>query len=341
MLSKPMGKTLRYVATCFLVGVMVVFLLSACGFTSEDISSESGDVFSVDNCNVVQHASGETCVPSNPQRIATLTLQSLSNAIVLGIQPVGSMHHPEGSLQSETGRIFPEYTPNKIEEIEPLGRFGEPSLEKLSLLKPDLILGSQWNSTPYPLLSEIAPTVLFDWQGTQIWRKYFDFMAQVLNRENEAEEAWKDYYDRVEGLKTALGDRYVGKTISFVYICCNNSIGSQAPESFLGSILEDVGLQRPSSQSEKSPPYGEIQFSEEEISKADGDVIFIASYSKSDREYLEGITEKPLWKQLHAVQQNRVYVVDAETWRGGNLLAAHAIIDDLYKYLLDTSASDA
>ncbi|MBE7385548.1 MAG: iron-siderophore ABC transporter substrate-binding protein [Leptolyngbya sp. SIO1E4] len=246
------------------------------------------------------------------------------------------MNSPEGSIESETGRIFPEYTPNKTEEIEPLGLSGEPSLEKMSLLTPDLILGSQWHSNVYSLLSEIAPTVLFDWQGTQIWRKYFDFMAQVLNRENEAEEAWRDYYDRVEELKTALGDRYVGKAISFVYVCCNNSIGSQAPESFVGSILEDIGLQRPPSQSEASPPYGEIQLSEEEVSKADGDVIFMASYSKSDREYLKSITEKPLWKQLHAVQQNRVYVVDAETWRGGNLLAAHAIIDDLYQYLVNT-----
>ena len=335
-----MGKTLRYMAVCFLVGIWATCFLSACGFTSEDVSSESSDSISLDGCNIVQHTSGETCVPNNPQRIATLTLQALSNAIVLGIQPIGSMHHPIGSMQSETGRIFPEYTPNKIEEIEPLGLSGEPSLEKISLLKPDLILGSQWHSNVYPLLSEIAPTVLFDWQGTGTWRKYFNFMAKTLNREDEAENAWNDYYERVEELKTALGNRYADKTISFVYFCCDG-FGSQAPESFMGSILEDIGLQRPASQAMPAPPYGELQFSEEKLPDADGDVIFLASYYDSDRAYLKQIVEKPLWKQLKAVQQNRVYIVDAETWRGGNLLAAHAIIDDLYKYLLDTSASDA
>lgn len=334
-----MGKILRYVAAYFLIGITMVFLLSACGFTSKDNSSESSDTLSADSCNVVQHASGETCVPTNPQRIATLTLQSLSNAIVLGIQPVGSMHHPLGIMQSETGRIFPEYTPNKIEEIEPLGRFGEPSLETLSLLNPDLILGSQWNSTSYPLLSEIAPTVLYDWQGTGTWRRYFNFMAQTLNREDEAEQAWNDYYDRVEELKAALGDSYVDKKVSFVYFCCDG-FGSQAPESFMGSILEDIGLQRPPSQSQASPPYGEILLSEEKLPEADGDVIFLAAYYDNDQAYLNRIIEKPLWKQLKAVQQNRVYIVNAETWRGGNLLAAHAVIDDLYKYLLDEPSSN-
>lgn len=331
-----MGKTLRYVATCFLLGIMVVFLLSACGFTSEDVSSESSDSISPDRCNVVQHVSGETCVPNNPQRIATLVLPALSNAIILGIKPIGSLHHPIGSTQSETGRIFPEFLPSEAEDIESLGRFGAPSLEKMSLLKPDLILGWQGQSAIYPFLSEIAPTVLFDWQGTQTWRKYFDFIAKVLNREEVAEKAWRDYYDRVEELKTALGDRYTDKTISFVYSCCGGYFGSQAPESFMGSVLEDIGLQRPPSQSMPSPPYGEMQFTEEDISKADGDIIFIASYYEKDRDHLNHIAEKPLWRQLKAVQQNRVYVVDAETWRGGNLLAAHTIIDDLYKYLVNT-----
>ena len=137
------------------------------------------------------------------------------------------------------------------------------------------------------------------------------------------------------GEASSLKNRYTDKTISFVYFCCDG-FGSQAPESFMGSVLEDIGLQRPPSQSMPAPPYGEITFSEEKLPEADGDVIFLAAYYDSDRAYLDRIVERPLWKQLKAVQQNRVYVVDAETWRGGNLLAAHAIIDDLYQYLVNT-----
>lgn len=337
-----MGKTYRNIAICFLIGILSACFLYACGFTSENSALESGDAPLSDSCDIVQYPVGETCVPQNPQRLATLVLPALSNAIALGVQPVGSIHHPVGITQSEDGNMFPEYLPNDTQEdIEPLGRLGAPNLETISLLKPDLILGWQVaNSEVYPSLSQIAPTILYDWQGTKTWREYFNFMAEVLNREDAAERAWSDYYDRVEQLKTALGDRYANKTISFVYFCCDG-FGSQAPESFMGSILEDIGLQRPSSQAMPAPPYGEIQFSEERLPEADGDVIFLASYYDSDRAYLNSILEKPLWKQLKAVQQNHVHIVDAETWRGGNLLAAHAIIDDLSKYLLDTPSSES
>lgn len=335
-----MDKASRYIAVCFVVGIIAAFLMSACGFTSKDSSNESIDALSSDGCSIVQHASGETCVPDNPQKIATLVLPALSNAIVLGIQPIGSAHHPAGIIQSEAEHLFPEFLPDKVKEIEPLGRLGTPSLEKLSLLKPDLILGWQVaNSGVYSSLSQIAPTVLYDWQGIGTWRKYFDFMAKLLNREDTAKKAWGDYYDRIEELKTALGDRYADKTISFVYFCCNG-FGSQTPETFMGSILEDIGLQRPPSQAKPFPPYGELKFSEEKLTEADGDVIFLASYYDSDRAYLNEIINKPLWQKLKAVQQNRVYIVDAETWRGGNLLAAHAIIDDLYKYLVNTPPTD-
>lgn len=332
-----MSKTLRYIAVCFLAGIVVVFLLSACRFTSKDTSSSA---LLSESCNIVQHASGETCVPKNPQRLATLVLPALSNAIVLGIQPIGSTHHPVGITQAEDGNIFPKFLPHDTQEIESLGRLGAPNLETVSFLKPDLILGWQIaNSGVYSSLSQIAPTILYDWQGSGTWREYFNFMAKTLNREDAAEKAWRDYYNRVEELKTALGNSYADKTISFVYFCCDG-FGSQTPETFLGSILEDIGLQRPPSQAQPFPPYGELRFSEEKLPEADGDVIFLAAYYDSDRAYLNSIMQKPLWQQLKAVQQNRVYIVDAETWRGFNLLAAHAIIDDLYKYLLDEPSSN-
>jgi iron complex transport system substrate-binding protein len=318
-----MRRNLRYRIICFLLGGLSSFLFCACGITSNSNSA------SLINCHEVQHASGKTCVPNNPQRLVTLSLPTLANALLLGIQPVGSTN------QNVEEYTFPKYLEDKAKEIESLGGNAQPSIEKMTLLKPDLIFGWQVSSGAYSLLSKIAPTVLYDWQGTRAWRDYFNFMAKALNREEVAQKAWDDYYDRVEELKAALGDKYENKEISFVYFCCDG-FRSQAPNSFSGSILEDIGLQRPESQAITSLPYGEISFSEEDIPKADGDILFVAAYFDSDRAYLNQIMEKPLWGTLRAVQQDRVYVVDAEIWRGGNLIAANALLDDLYKYLVNT-----
>lgn len=322
-----MHNKMRCRAICFLIGSLCAFLFSACGITFTETPPTPNSASPVANCREIQHALGKTCVPDDPQKLVTLSLQTLANALILGIQPVGSTNQ-------DIEYIFPRYLDGKTKETKPLGSNAQPSIEKISLLKPDLILGWQISSGSYSLLSRIAPTVLYDWQGTGTWRRYFDFMAEVLGREESAQEAWNNYYKRVEALKDSLGNRYTDKKISFVYFCCNG-FGSQALNSFSGSILEDVELQRPKSQAITSLPYGEISFSEEDIPKADGDVLFVAAYFESDKAYLNQIMEKPLWKSLKAVQQNRVYVVDAETWRGGNLIAANAMIDDLYKHLVN------
>jgi iron complex transport system substrate-binding protein len=72
------------------------------------------------------------------------------------------------------------------------------------------------------------------------------------------------------------------------------------------------------------------------LEKADGDFLFVTTFTDSDKENLQQLLQKPLWKQLRAVQQNHVYFVDKNTWVGWNLLAAAAVIDDLFKYLVNT-----
>ena len=322
-----MVKKIKHLVIFFLIGSLSVLLFGACGIKATNTSLETNKASPAAECQIIQHAAGETCSPSSPKKLITLSFPALTNAMILGIQPIGSTNFNVEEF------VFPRYLEDKAQGVEPLGGNAQPSIEKITLLKPDLIFG--WymnNSGAYPLLSKIAPTLLFDWQGTPSWREYFDFMAKALGKEEAAQKAWDDYYQRVEQLKQALGDRYEDKKISFLYFCCDG-FGSQAQNSFSGSILEDIGLQRPESQAVNAK-YGEISFSHEDIDKVDGDVLFVASYFEQDRAYFEQIKQKALWKQLKVVRQNRFYIVDAETWRGGNLMAANAVLDDLEKYLV-------
>ncbi|MBF2048454.1 MAG: ABC transporter substrate-binding protein [Leptolyngbya sp. IPPAS B-1204] len=79
--------------------------------------------------------------------------------------------------------------------------------------------------------------------------------------------------------------------------------------------------------------------SQELLSQADGDVLFLW---KSDDDFaadagqdtpLRRLKADPLWSQLKAVQQNRVYEVPGH-WLGFGPIAANAVVDDLFTYLL-------
>ncbi|WP_176726918.1 ABC transporter substrate-binding protein [Nostoc sp. KVJ20] len=314
--------TIRYWIRCLVLMLLIIGLITACSHHTVKNTVSPTNLASKD-CRVVQHTMGETCVPINPQRIVTFSLPTLGNAIALGVKPLGSTY--VDMLDEHT------YLEGKVEGINSLG-ISSPNLEKILLIKPDIIIG--WNAEKqfYPLLSQIAPTVLFNWQN-KTWRELFDFVTQVLGKQEAAQQAWEHYHQRVEKLKAALGDRYKNKEISLVFLA-PGVIFSETKNSFPDFILQDVGLQRPQAQNAIAPS-AQLYISIEELEKADGDVMFVGTLTDDSQNFLEELKEKPLWKHLRAVQQNHVYPINYLTWRGGNLLAADAVIDDLFKYLVN------
>lgn len=309
----------------FVLLVILTFsLVSACSSRSVQISS-SPDTIS--DCRMVQHALGETCVPNQPQRVIALSVPTLGDALALGVKPIASIVYFDDA---------PPYLANHLESIETLGKEEQPNLEKILALKPDLIIGIKDSTeATYTQLSQIAPTVADEWEGYPSWRDHFNFVAEVLGKTEEAKQVWANYDQRIAALKTALGDRVQDLEISFVHICCG-TIDIDLKNSFNGSILADVGLRRPAAQA--VPIAGGItSLSEERLMDIDGDVLFVATDGKEATQKLAELKQNPLWKNLRAVQQNRVYPVNYPTWRGGNPLAANAVIDDLFKYLVEES----
>ncbi len=261
-------------------------------------------------------------MPNQPSRVVVLGVPTLGNALTLGVKPIGTL------LYFETP---PPYLQEQLEGIEPVGVAGQPNLEKLMTLAPDFIIAMNTWSLTHEQLSQIAPTVVDDWDGYPSWKEHFDFVAEALGKTAAAEQVWKDYGQRIQDLKMALGDTYQDKEISVVRICCN-ALASDVENSFSGIILEDAGLRRPPSQGKADG--GLVFFSEELLNRLDGDIMFVILDEDEDSEQIfEQLKRKPLWNRLKAVQQEQVYVVNLATWRGGNPLAADAVIDDLFKYL--------
>jgi iron complex transport system substrate-binding protein len=81
-------------------------------------------------------------------------------------------------------------------------------------------------------------------------------------------------------------------------------------EHAISAVLNDIGLQRPASQ--RGDFFTIDNISLENLADVDGDVIFL-SYrgGKAAREVLNKLQQQPLWRQLKAVQNNQVYLVDA------------------------------
>ena len=211
---------------------------------------------------------------------------------------------PVGATTWDNGN-FRTYLPDQTTEIAKVGLLEQPNIESILSLKPDLILGTYWGDAQgiYERLSPIAPTVLVG---------------------NGRDIAWKEW------LKTyaeALGKTQVS-VVSFW-----ETVRLYMHKSFSGQILNDVGLPRPPAQDREKV---NEDVSLELIPQMGGDAIFLVLGDRTPK--LAQFTSHPLWSQLQAVKQGKVYEVEADAWIAGySPVAANRILDDLFKYLVGES----
>lgn len=313
---KPMLKGFRHLRRV-LLAVFALVLVVACGGPSQPVIPEGGRTLAT--------AMGEVIVPQSPQRVVVLAQSALDNALALGVKPIASTY--AGFPQRADYGNFPDYLMDKTEGIANIGHASQPNLEAILALQPDLILSNvDDHRASYDLLSQIAPTVLVETHADAL-----STYAAALGKTEQGEVLIQAFQARIQDFRQQMGDRLNTTEVSVLRFR-PNQVRLYMKDSFCGYLLEQVGLPRPPSQ-DKDKLYETVSL--EAIPAMDGDVIFYFQ-DNPQNSMVEKVTTHPLWKQLNAVQQGRVYPVSFDAWFLGNgILAANAVLDDLFKYLID------
>lgn len=132
--------------------ILPALLAAACGSGDTTPLAEAAET-----TRSVTHAAGTTEVPTDPQRIVTTTDQNaLLPLLELGVRPVGSA----GLLSPDGSTTFRRTEGVGTSGITFTGAYGEPNLEKVASLQPDLVVGYEFDEDFYDEMSAIAPTVL-------------------------------------------------------------------------------------------------------------------------------------------------------------------------------------
>ena len=272
----------------------------------------------------ISHALGETDVPVRPTRIVVVGYFTVEAMMVLGLQPIAAPAVITDNLL---------HLPIVEGAIADIGLPNNPNLEKIAALNPDLILTSKLftQEETYPLLSQIAPTVVLDANGHSEWQELTCLCAETLGKETEAEQLKVDYAAKLQTFKSQLDASQLQVSVASFH---PEQITTYGPESFIGTVLNAVGLSRPPNQREGR----NAQVSIELLNEIDSDVLFVmkpqsqTALAGDVRAALEKIKTNPLWNTLKAVQTNQVYEVDTY-WFGVGYIAANRVLDDLTQYL--------
>ena len=276
----------------------------------------------------IRHAAGETPVRPDPMRIVVLAGDELDALCALGLQSrIVAAALPDGSDAQ------PSYLGTVVHDVPGVGTRSAPDLGAIAAAKPDLILGSQ-ALTPdsYAALSAIAPTVFSAAPGA-LWQANLRMVGAATGRLRAADDLIAGFTEQARKAGEVNDATHFQASVVQLTDSALRVLGA---DTFPGSVLTAVGVDRPAAQRFTDKPYLEIPVSDADLkgspdlSAADGDIVYMSFASPAARDRAPELLDSEAWRRLSANRDNRVFVVNNEVWETGQgLIAARGIIDDL------------
>ncbi|WP_324282349.1 iron-siderophore ABC transporter substrate-binding protein [Cyanobacterium aponinum UTEX 3221] len=341
-MAKTKNSTPPYLMIAPLI-ISICILIIGCNNVSQNQTISKDE-----SCRLVKHQMGETKVCGTPEKVVALSPHILDSILALGVQPIA---------YAETINLNIQVYDNPAQQIPYIGKWittqpvalgdrKSPSLERLTMLKPDLIIGEDWlHKDEYSLLSQIAPTLLFTDQPRtptteeQSWQYDIDGIAKALGKETEVDKLVKDFEKKIEITRQIL--QPVVEKYPRVFLMSTNVATNfyAQPDSTTAKLLEKIGFQivKLSSIVERG------NISQEVLPQIEADIIIVLSWNEDDFYSPESILREkwatnPLLNTMSVFQEGRVFFVDYQLW-GSNIrgpLTDLLILEKLPDLLLTT-----
>lgn len=266
----------------------------------------------------IVHDFGTTELKKAPKRI--VILDNLYGEILdpLDITPVGATTGQADSQEFST--LFKkQYKDAKVVSV---GWQGNPDLDKIAELKPDLILMTGEQEDLYDELSEIAPTVGYQINTDENW-DYHETSLKVAEIFDKRDEMKKDL-DRLDAREAVFAENVKAKfgDQKLMYLrVTDNDIRYYAYGHF-GYLYDTYHFNR----AETFNPDDMFQVIDpDKLKDINPDLLIVQADSQ---ELLDNkLKNSPVWTSLKAVQNNKVIYADYSTYMlGFGIVSQEAIM---------------
>ena len=269
----------------------------------------------------IVHDFGTTKLKKVPKRI--VILDNLYGEILnpLDITPVGATTGQADSQEFST--LFKkQYKDAKVVSV---GWQGNPDLDKIAELKPDLILMTGEQEDLYEELSEIAPTVGYQINTDENW-DYHETSLKVAEIFDKRDEMKKDL-NRVDAREAVFAENVKAKfgNQKLMYLrVTDNDIRYYAYGHF-GYLYDTYHFKR----AETFNPDDMFQVIDpDKLKDINPDLLIVQADSQ---ELIDNkLKNNPVWSSLKAVQNNKVIYADYSTYMlGFGIVSQEAIMKQI------------
>ena len=284
-------------------------------------NAESNNTSQTFKEKTIVHDFGTTKLKKVPKRI--VILDNLYGEILnpLDITPVGATTGQADSQEFST--LFKkQYKDAKVVSV---GWQGNPDLDKIAELKPDLILMTGEQEDLYDELSEIAPTVGYQINTDENW-DYHETSLKVAEIFDKRDEMKKDL-DRLDAREAVFAENVKAKfgNQKLMYLrVTDNDIRYYAYGHF-GYLYDTYHFNR----AETFNPDDMLQVIDpDKLKDINPDLLIVQADSQ---ELLDNkLKNTPVWTSLKAVQNNKVIYADYSTYMlGFGIVSQEAIMKQI------------
>ena len=284
-------------------------------------NAESNNTSQTFKEKTIVHDFGTTELKKVPKRI--VILDNLYGEILepLHITPVGATTGQADSQEFST--LFKKQY--KYAKVVSVGWQGNPDLDKIAELKPDLILMTGEQEDLYDELSEIAPTVGYQINTDENW-DYHETSLKVAEIFDKRDEMKKDL-DRLDAREAVFAENVKAKfgNQKLMYLrVTDNDIRYYAYGHF-GYLYDTYHFNR----AETFNPDDMLQVIDpDKLKDINPDLLIVQADSQ---ELLDNkLKNTPVWTSLKAVQNNKVIYADYSTYMlGFGIVSQEAIMKQI------------
>lgn len=259
----------------------------------------------------------EVVVPAQPKRIASISFFADDVALALGIKPVASTYMVDGRP--------PEFLLGLTGNMTQIGQRAKPNLELLSEAKPDLIVAiRRYTVGNAPQLEKIAPYVAWNMELLDGSDKEIEALSKILGQPERGVELNEEFRAHLAEI-AAKAPKDVHPRFAIMW-------GGEVPFAFhdentSASILKAIGGDNIAGAMMPGGEFG-IDLSLETMLEKDPEVLFIYDYGP-DRPH----ENNPIWSQLTAVKNNRVFYVGDHWVETNGPIAREIVLREAAHYL--------
>lgn len=266
---------------------------------------------------VIDDRGVEVQVPAKPQRIASVSFFADDVALALGIKPVASTYMVADRP--------PEFLLGLTKDMTQIGQRAKPNLELLSETKPDLIVAiRRYTIGNAPQLEKIAPYVAYNMELLDGSDKEIEALAKILGKPERGVELNKEF--RAHLAETAA-KAPKGKHPRYAIMWGGEVPFAFHDENTSASIVNAIGGENIAGAMTPGGEFG-IDLSLETMLEKDPEVLFIYDYGP-DRPH----ENNPIWSQLTAVKNNRVFYVGDQWVETNGPIAREIVLREAAHYL--------